>query len=68
MEILNQLLVRFPKWVVSWALVVIDTMIGYYVINNIIIDTSNTSINYSIFSIFIVLQTFWCFIFWATNL
>ena len=68
MEILNQLLVRFPKWVVSWALVVIDTMIGHYVINNIIIDTSNTSSNYSIFSIFIVLQTFWCFIFWATNL
>jgi exopolysaccharide biosynthesis polyprenyl glycosylphosphotransferase len=68
MEILNQLSVRFPKWVVSWSLVVIDAVIGYYVINNIIIDTSNTSINYSIFSIFIVLQTFWCFIFWATNL
>ena len=68
MEILNQLSVRFPKWVVSWALVFIDAVIGYYVINNIIIDTSNTSINYSIFSIFIILQTFWCFIFWATNL
>ena len=68
MVIFNQLVVRFPKWVVSWALVFIDAVIGYYVINNIIIDTSNTSINYSIFSIFIVLQTFWCFIFWATNL
>ena len=38
MEIFNQLLVRFPKWIVSWSLLVIDVAIGYYVINNIIID------------------------------
>ena len=68
MEILNQLSVRFPKWIVSWALVLIDAVIGYYVINNIIIDTYNIPTEYSIFSIFILLQIFWCFIFWAINL
>tara|TARA_Y100000748_G_scaffold269320_1_gene241369 strand:- start:73 stop:1470 length:1398 start_codon:yes stop_codon:yes gene_type:complete len=67
MEIFNQLLVRFPKWIVSWSLLFIDTLIGYYV-TNIIIDTSTLSTAYSIFSIFIVLQIFWCFIFWAANL
>ncbi len=68
MGIFNQLLVRFPKWIVSWVLVVIDAMIGYYVINNIIIDKYNISTEYSILSVFVVIQTFWCFIFWATNL
>ena len=68
MEILNQILVRFPKWIVSWILVVIDAMIGYYVINYINLDTYNISTGYSFFSIFIVLQIFWCCIFWATNL
>ena len=68
MEILNQILVRFPKWVVSWILVVIDAIIGYYVINYINIDTYYISNGYSFFSIFIVLQIFWCCIFWAANL
>ena len=68
MEILNQILVRFPKWVVSWILVAIDAMIGYYVINYIIIDTYNIPILHSSFSIFILLQIFWCCIFWATSL
>ena len=68
MEILNQILVRFPKWIVSWVLVVIDAMIGYYVINFIIIDTYNIPTGHSFFSIFIVLQIFWCCFFWATNL
>ena len=68
MEILNQILVRFPKWIVSWVLVVIDAMIGYYVISNIIIDTYDISTGSSIVSIFIVLQIFWCCVFWAANL
>jgi len=68
MGIFNQLLVRFPKWIVSWTLLIIDATIGYYVVNKIILDTSIISTDYSIFSIFIVLQIFWCFIFWATNL
>ena len=68
MKIFNQLLVRFPKWIVSWSLVTIDAFIGYYVLISIIMDTSIISIDYSIFSIFIIIQIFWCFIFWATNL
>ena len=68
MGIFNQILVRFPKWVVSWILVAIDAMIGYYVINYIIIDTYNIPILHSSFSIFILLQIFWCCIFWATSL
>ena len=68
MGILNQLLVRYPKWIVSWALVLIDAVIGYYVINNVLLDIPNGISNYSIFSIFITLQIGWCFTFWATNL
>ena len=68
MGILNQLLVRYPKWIVSWALVLIDAVIGYYVINNVLLDIPNGISNYSIFSIFITLQIGWCFTFWTTNL
>ena len=53
MGILNQLLVRYPKWIVSWALVLIDAVIGYYVIINVLLDIpnvlSNSLINYSKF-------------------
>ena len=68
MGILNQLLVRYPKWIVSWALVLIDAVIGYYVINIVLLDIPNGLSNHSIFSIFITLQIGWCFTFWATNL
>ena len=68
MGILNQLLVRFPKWIVSWVLVFIDTIIGYYVISNVLLDIPIDLLGTSIFSIFITLQICWCFIFWAANL
>ena len=68
MGILNQLLVRFPKWIVSWVLVFIDTIIGYYVISNVLLDIPIDLLGTSIFSIFITLQICWCFVFWAANL
>ena len=68
MGILNQLLVRFPKWIVSWVLVFIDTIIGYYVISNVLLDIPIDLSEKSIFSIFITLQICWCFVFWAANL
>ena len=68
MGIFNQLLVRFPKWIVSWVLVIMDAAIGFYVLNRIAIDPSVQFINYSFFTIFIILQIFWCAVFWAANL
>ena len=68
MGIFNQLLVRFPKWIVSWFLVTIDAAIGFYVIDRIVIDPSVQFTNYSFFTIFIILQIFWCAVFWAANL
>ena len=68
MGIFNQLLVRFPKWIVSWVLFTIDVAIGFYVLDRIVIDPSVQFTNYSFFTIFIILQIFWCAVFWATNL
>ena len=68
MGIFNQLLVRFPKWIVSWVLFTIDAAIGFYVLDSIAIDPSVQFTNYSFFTIFIILQIFWCAVFWATNL
>ena len=68
MGILNQLLVRFPKWIVSWVLVFVDAIIGYYVISNVLLDIPIDLSEKSIFSIFITLQICWCFVFWAANL
>ena len=68
MGIFNQLLVRFPKWIVSWVLFTIDVAIGFYVLDRIVIDPSVQFTNYSFFTIFIILQIFWCTVFWATNL
>ena len=68
MGIFNQLLVRFPKWIVSWALVTIDAAVGFYALDRIAIDPSVQFANYSFFTIFIILQIFWCVIFWTTNL
>ena len=65
MEILNQLLVRLPKWIISWILVILDAVAGFIVIKNIFIQFE---LNYSVSSIFISLQIFWGFLFWITNL
>ena len=65
MEILNQLLVRVPKWIISWILVILDAVAGFIVIKNIFIQFE---LNYSVSSIFISLQLFWGFLFWITNL
>jgi len=65
MEILNQLLVRVPKWIISWILVILDAIVGFIVIKNIFIQFE---LNYSVSSIFISLQLFWGFLFWITNL
>jgi len=65
MEILNQLLVRLPKWIISWILLVLDSVAGFVVIKNIFIQFE---LNYSVSSIFISLQLFWGFLFWITNL
>ena len=65
MEILNQLLVRVPKWIISWILVILDAVAGFIVIKNIFIQFE---LNYSVSSIFISLQIFWGFLFWITNL
>ena len=68
MGIFNQLLVRFPKWIVSWILVTTDALVGFYVLHRIAIDPSVQFANYSFFTIFIILQIFWCVVFWTTNL
>ena len=65
MEILNQLLVRLPKWIISWILLVLDSVAGFVVIKNIFIQFE---LNYSVSSIFISLQLFWGFLFWIINL
>jgi len=68
MGIFNQLLVRFRKWIVSWVLVTLDAAVGFYVLDRIAIDSSFQFANYSFLTIFILLQIFWCAVFWATNL
>ena len=65
MEILNQLFVRLPKWIISWILIVLDAVAGFIVIKNIFIQFE---LNYSVSSIFISLQLFWGFLFWIINL
>ena len=65
MEILNQLLVRLPKWIISWILIILDAVAGFIVIKNIFIQFE---LNYSVSSIFISLQLFWGFLFWIINL
>ena len=65
MEIINQLLVRIPKWIVSWILVFLDATAGYIVLKNIFIQFE---LDFSVSSVFVALQIFWCFLFWITNL
>ena len=65
MEIINQLLVRIPKWIVSWILVFLDATVGYIVLKNIFIQFE---LDFSVSSVFVALQIFWCFLFWITNL
>ena len=65
MEIINQLLVRIPKWIVSWILVFLDATTGYIVLKNIFIQFE---LDFSFSSVFVALQIFWCFLFWITNL
>ena len=65
MEIINQLLVRVPKWIVSWILVFLDAAAGYFVLKNIFIQFQ---LDFSISSLFVSLQVFWGFLFWITNL
>ncbi|MFL2994097.1 MAG: sugar transferase [Candidatus Neomarinimicrobiota bacterium] len=65
MEILNQLLVRAPKWIISWILIILDAVAGFIVVKNIFIQFE---LNYSVYSVFISLQLFWGFLFWITNL
>ena len=65
MGIINQLLVRLPKWIVSWILVFLDTFAGYFVLKNIFIQFQ---LDYSVSSVFVALQIFWGFLFWITNL
>ena len=65
MEIINQLLVRIPKWIVSWILVFLDATAGYIVLKNIFIQFE---LDFPISSVFVALQVFWCFLFWITNL
>ena len=65
MEIINQLLVRIPKWIVSWILVFLDATTGYIVLKNIFIQFE---LDFSVSSVFVALQIFWCLLFWITNL
>ena len=65
MEIINQLLVRIPKWIVSWILVFLDATAGYIVLKSIFIQFE---LDFSVSSVFVALQIFWCFLFWITNL
>jgi len=65
MEIINQLLVRIPKWIVSWILVFLDATAGYIVLKNIFFQFE---LDFSVSSIFFALLIFWCFLFWITNL
>ena len=65
MEIINQLSVRIPKWIVSWILVFLDATAGYIVLKNIFIQFE---LGFSVSSVFVALQIFWCFLFWITNL
>jgi len=65
MEIINQLSVRIPKWIVSWILVFLDATAGYIVLKNIFIQFE---LDFSVSSVFVALQIFWCFLFWITNL
>ena len=65
MEIINQLLVRIPKWIVSWILVFLDAVAGYFVLKNIFVQFE---LNFSISYVFLSLQVFWGILFWITNL
>ncbi len=64
MGIINQLSVRIPKWIVSWILVFLDAAAGYIVLKNIFLQFD---LDFSFYSVFVVLQIFWCFLFWITN-
>ena len=65
MEIFNQLLVRVPKWIVSWILVILDAFAGYFVIDLILYQFE---ISYPVFKIYLVLQITMCLLFWSANL
>ena len=56
---------RIPKWIISWILVFSDSIAGYFVLKNILIQFE---LNFSISSLFLSLQVFWGFLFWVTNL
>ena len=65
MEIFNQLLVRAPKWIVSWILVILDAFAGYFVIDLILYQFE---ISYPVFKIYLVLQITMCLLFWSASL
>ena len=68
MGIFNQLLVRFPKWIVSWILIFIDALIGYYVVSSIVLEIPIDLSIKSVFTIFVTIQACWCLIFFAADL
>ena len=65
MEILNQLLVRVPKWIVSWIIIILDAIAGYLVINLLL---HQFEINYPVIKIYLVLQMTMGLLFWSANL
>ena len=65
MEIFNQLLVRVPKWIVSWILVILDAVAGYFVIDLILYQFG---ISFSKIIIYLVLQITMGLLFWLANL
>jgi len=61
--------IRIPKWIISWALLIIDTLAGYLAYSIVIIPVlEKTLVIESIFGIFFLKQLFWSFNFWARGL
>ena len=65
MEIFNQLLVRVPRWIVSWILVILDAVAGYIVIDLIFYQFE---ISYPLSTIYLLSQSSIGLVFWAANL
>ena len=65
MEIFNQLLVRAPRWIVSWAIVILDALAGFFVIDLIL---SQFEISYPLNSIYFLFQVSMSLLFWTANL
>ena len=65
MEILNQLLVRVPKWIVSWISVICDAFAGYLVIDLLLYQFE---ISYPVIKIYLILQIIIGLLFWSSNL